>query len=108
MADVPKRLVGPLYLTTSPATLYTAGTGVTTIVRNIHVASVTSSIINFTLKINSSTADGVQALYYTYTLPSFGALDWSGILVLAPTDYLAGYSGTASVCVMTISGVESS
>lgn len=107
MADVAKRIVGPVLLTTTTTTvLYTVPAATTTIVRNIHVFSTASANYTFSLCINGAVA--ANALYFNMYLPAGGAIDWSGFLVLAAGDTLVGSSNTATSSVITVSGIEAS
>ncbi len=104
MADIAKRLCGPVAVSTSNTVFYTVPTGVTTIVRNIHIAGASSSTTTISLAIGVTTAP--NSLYWGYTVPQNSAFDWSGFLVLAAGETLQGLAGQASLLTLTVSGIE--
>lgn len=108
MADVLKRLYGPAIMSGSSVAVYTVGTGVTTAVRNIHIANVTNAAATFSLAVNAAATILNNCLYSTYTVPAYGAFDWSGLLVLGPGDYIAALSSSTATLTLNISGVEAS
>lgn len=109
MADVAKRIVGPLYMATTNSVVYTVPTATTTIVRNIHVMNnSTSATLTFNLAINGTSATASNCLYFQHLVPSQGAFDWSGFLVLAAGDVLQGLCSGASGLTLAVSAVESS
>jgi small neutral amino acid transporter SnatA (MarC family) len=108
MADVAKRLVGPQYLATTSAVLYTAPAATTTIIRNIHLCNVSSSAITFNLAVNAAATVAVNCAFYGFTVPANGVLDWSGMMPIAATETVAGLASTASALTVILSGVETS
>lgn len=106
MAETPKRLVGPTGLITVSSTVYTVPAATTTVVRNIHAASVGTGIYTFSLAINGPSSTPTNAWHYQTQLPPFGALDWSGNLVLTAGEYLMAHCSNANLIVLTITGVE--
>lgn len=109
MADVAKRLVGPLFLLTSNSSVYTVPANTTTIVRNIHISNNNSgTAYAFNLAINGTSASSGNCLYYNLAVPISGAFDWSGFLVLAAGDTIQALANSgASALTLTVSGVES-
>lgn len=105
MADTLKRLAGPTLLTAAAATVYTVPAATTTTVRAIHVVNETVTLATFTLSIGTDAA-GKRFFYQQDVMPT-DSFDWTGSLVLAATEVLQAYAGTASALTLTISGVES-
>lgn len=103
MADTHVRLSGPALLPAAAATQYTA-TGVTAIVRNIHVFNNDVLAVTFTLSIGADAAG--TRLYDALSIPSRSALDWSGSLVIADTEIIQALASSANKLTLTISGVE--
>lgn len=108
MADVMKRVVGPIALGTTAITYYTVAAGVTTAVRNIHVVNYSASPVGFSLNINGGAGGATGVLYSGYIIPVDGAFDWSGFMVLAAGDYLSAAASVTSSLALCVSGVESS
>jgi hypothetical protein len=107
MADVAKRLCGPVALTAAGATYYTVPALTTTIVRNIHVSySNSSSSLTLTLGIGGVTP--ALSLFSGFLIPAFGTLDWSGFLVLAAGETVQALASSTAVLSLTMSGVETS
>lgn len=107
MADVPRRLVGPLSLTAASVTVYTVPVATTTIVRSIHVNNINASnVYNFTMGINGTGATVTYALFTAFPIGSNGVLDWSGFLVLHANDTLTAYASAAAALALTVSGIE--
>lgn len=104
MADVPKRLAGPVLLTNSTATLYTVPGSTTTIIRNIHIANTSGSAATVKLSIGADAAG--TRLLGDLSIPANGTYDWSGFAVMEATELLKGHSGTTNVLTITVSGVE--
>lgn len=107
MADLLKRLAGPVSLTGTAATVYTVPGATTATVRNIHVTNETGTLATFTLSVGT---DGAGKRYFYQVPVAVGdpGFDWDGVLVLAATQVIQAYSGTASALTLTISGVETS
>lgn len=107
MADLAKRLAGPLYLTNVAATLYTVPAATVTVVRNIHVANPAyNTSAAFSLSIGQVSASLANYIYYSQPAPAGGAFDWSGFLVLQAGEVLQGLAGNTNILSMTISGIE--
>lgn len=107
MADTAKRIVGPAYLASANATLYTTPAATTTILRHIRIASVNStSVIGAYLAINGAAGTSANTIFSNFPVPNLGAHDWSGFLVLHAGDTLQGYAGTASALTIVVSAVE--
>lgn len=107
MADVPKRLAGPVQLTAASATLYTVPAATTAVIRNIRVCNTTAAAQTFSLAIQGAAGTAANQLFSAYSLPANGVLDMSGFYVLAATEYISGLAGTASTLTIIINGVES-
>ncbi len=104
MPDVAKRLVGPVALPNTTTWFYTTPANTTTIVRSIHVATLTSGAVNFSMTIGGGAA--AMSFFNGFPVPGGGALDWSGFLVLHAGDVLQMMANAANMLVVTISGVE--
>lgn len=105
MADTSKRLTGPTSLGNSAATVYTCPGTTTAQVVDIHVANTTGSDATLTLSVGADAAG--TRLYSAQTVPAHGSIQRTGLVVLAATEIIQAYSGTASALTLTISGVES-
>ena len=104
MADVAKRLCGPLSLTTSPTTHYTVPGGTTTAVCDIHVCNETSSVATLTLSIGT---DGTgKRLYKDVPIAANSTHQRTGNQFLEAGEVIQAYSGTNAALTLTISGIE--
>ena len=103
MADTPKRLVGPVALGTSAATVYTVPGATKAILRNLHVANTSAGALSFTCSIGADAAG--TRYYHEVEIQPDDALDWSGFLPLEATEILQAY-GSAAGLTLTIGGVE--
>jgi hypothetical protein len=105
MADVLKRLVGPLQLANATATVYTVPAATTTTIRSIHIVNTTGGSVSFYLSIG---ADAVGTrLYSAYTVGAGDVYDWTGSIVLNATEVLAAHASAATSLTAVVSGVES-
>ena len=102
MPDTLKRLVGPAYLANAATLVYTAPTSTTTVLRHLRVVS-EGTAGHFTISIGTDGAG--KRLWYHENVTDY--YDWSGNIVLAPTETLYAYASAASTLTITISGVES-
>ncbi len=107
MADVLKTL-GTGILNATSSMVYTAPSGVTTVVRNIHVCNVTSGSVTFSLNYNATAGGAGGAMYNNMTVAGYGVFDWSGFWVLPPTIAVYALAASANSLVLSMSGVESS
>lgn len=105
MADTAVRSGPTAYANTTDNTFYTS-TGVTTIVRNIHVANVTTADVNLSIGINGTAATAANAFVFTLAVPANGTYDWSGFLTLASGDTIHVLNGTSSGLTYTMSGIS--
>lgn len=104
MGDLQKRLSGPAALTTSAATQYTVPGSTSTILRSIHVANTSASVVStLTLSIGADAAG--TRLFAAFPIPGSGVLDWSGFIVLNAADIIQALASVATLT-LTISGVE--
>lgn len=109
MADVLRRLVGPVNMPTASSNQYavvTGGTTTYTTIRNIHVLNTTAGSLTFNLSINAAATVATACIYYQFYVAPLTAFDWSGTLVLHANDTL-GIMASATGLTLTISGVES-
>lgn len=103
MADTATRLIGPVQLGTSPATVYTVPALTTAILRHLRVANTGGATATFTLSIGADAAG--TRLYSATPIPGGSVLDWAGFEVLAAGEHLEAYSDTATTLTLTSSGV---
>jgi len=105
MADTAKRLVGPVPLTTTPATtVYTVPPSTTTILRSVHVNNESAATATFTLSIGTDGAG--KRLWSAVDVPTKESFDWSGFIVMTAAEIIQSSAGTATALTLTISGVE--
>lgn len=105
MADVAKRMYGPAIVTGSNVSVYTApSTGA--VIRNIHVANVTTSDATITLALDGTSATAANCYLFQLTVPALGTYDWSGFCVIGNVGTIQILSGTASALTITVSGIE--
>jgi hypothetical protein len=106
MADVAKRLCGPVLLTGTVVTYYTVPAATTTIIRSIHVNNGGGTANTLTLGIGGVTI--ALSLFYQFPLGGNGAVDWSGFLVMSAGETLQVLANNVNVLSLTVSGVETS
>lgn len=106
MADNAKRLVGPVMMSTTSTLQYTVPASTQTIVRSLHFANVQGSMMQFSLAINAVSTTVANCLYYLTGVGGYGALDWSGFLVLNAGDTIYAHANTASAITLVICGIE--
>lgn len=105
MADVLKRLVGPLQLASSTATVYTVPASTTTTIRSIHIVNTTGGNVSFYLSIGND-AVGTR-LYSAYNVSAGDVFDWSGSIVMSASEILQAHASAATSLTAVLSGVES-
>lgn len=105
MADVAKRIVGPLYMQTASTNHYQVPTATTCIIRNIHITNTTANLLSFNLAIGSATVIS-NCFYYQFPVPPNGAVDWSGFMVMAAAEQLQSQASVGSSLLLTVSGIE--
>jgi hypothetical protein len=107
MADVAKRLVGPIALANSSTVLYSVPLATTAIVRSIHVSNANASTgYTFSLAINGTASTVANQIFNGFFLAPAAVMDWSGFLVLNAGDTLQGVASAASSLSIVICGVE--
>lgn len=106
MADILKRLAGPLALDDTAATIYTVPVGKTATLRDLHVLNESGGSVNFTLSVGLDAAG--KRLYKAFPLAAGASLQRTGTIVLAAGDVLQAYGSVADALTLTASGVESS
>lgn len=102
MADVAKRLAGPVVGTAAEATIYTVPGSTTGILRNVHVVNTTTTEQTFKMSIGAD-ATGTRLCSDVPVLPG-EAFDWPCFVVMAAAETLR-WNGPATLTV-TVSGVE--
>ncbi len=103
MPDTPRRLSGPVALTTTATTRYTVPASTTAILRSLHVVNGNAAARSFTLSIGADAAG--TRLFDATEIPAYGVLDWSGFVVLAAAEIIQAFASTAGP-VLTLSGIE--
>jgi hypothetical protein len=106
MTDTAKRLAGPVAITGSNVAIYTVPGSTTAIIRNIHIANVTTADATVSVGVNGTAATAANCFLKGFTIPAGGEYDWPGSLVLAAAETLNVLSGTASALTIIVSGVE--
>lgn len=104
MADTAKRIVGPVALGISSATVYTVPGSTTTIMRHLRVVNTGAVEAAFRLSIGVDAAG--TRLYSDLLIPAGGVLVWTGFEVLETGETLRAQSSLATALTLTISGVE--
>lgn len=106
MAGTPKRLFGPLALTTTLTTNVYNGAGGSAllydVLRMIHIVNKTASAATFTLYLGATggNAAGTE-LFVGFSVAANSSYDWYCNLRLASTDFLVGGAGTTLALVIT-------
>ncbi len=106
MSDTLARLVGPLAIGASAATVYTVPVGTTTTVRSIHVSNETASPRTFRLSIGADGA-GKRLFYDVPVSPGDPGFDWTGSVVLTAGEVIQAQADNATALTLVISGVLS-
>lgn len=106
MAETPQRL-SLSQLTATAATVYTAPstTGSRVILRGIRCVSI-GGLDYLTLSIGTDAA--ATRLFYREPIPAqgTGSLDWTGFVVLNPSETIQAYAASASLLTLALFGVE--
>lgn len=102
--DTLKRLAGPTLLTAAAATVYTTPASTTTTIKSIHVVNETT--VPATLNISIGVDAAGKRWLFGISINGNGTYDYTGTIVLATTEVIQAYSGTASALTFTMSGVE--
>lgn len=105
MADVLKRLAGPLALANAAATIYTTPAATTTIIRAIRVVNETATAASFTFSIG---VDGAGTrIWYQHSVYLGDEFEWTGNMVLAAAEVIQAFASLATTLTITMSGIES-
>ena len=104
MADLAKRLAGPVLITNAEVTWYTVPTGRTAIVRTIHIVNTSGSAATATVSIGADAAG--TRLLSAHSVAANSEYDLNTFLVMAAAETLRGQAGTTNVLTITVSGVE--
>ena len=105
MADLLKRLVGPVQLAGAAATVYTTPAATITTIRCIHIVNTSASAVGFTMSLGADAAG--TRIYNSYTIAGADVFDWTGSIVMNAAEILQMYAGTAATLTAIVSGVES-
>lgn len=106
MAGTIKRIAGPAYLINSATDIYTpAAATIYTIIRQIHIANVTTGAVTFTLYVGATggSAGGTE-LFKNVSVPANSTLDFGCALKMASTDFLSGLASGSSSLTITVMG----
>jgi len=111
MANKPKRLAGPLALTTTlTANIYNPAANLYGLIRGIEVCNKTASAVTFSLWVGATggNAAGTE-LFNGYTVPANSTYTWyapgSG-LRMDTTDFLVGGASSNTALTITVMGEE--
>lgn len=103
----PKRLAGPAHLSNSAANIVSPTSGITKVIRQIHLVNKTAGAVTVTLYVGATggSASGTEVL----EAKSIAAHDYLPLyftpgLVLADTEYLTGLASAASSIAATVMG----
>ena len=94
-------------LTPTPTPIYTAGAGVTTLVKDINVANTATVSVAVSLHIvpAGGTPSASNILFPALPIPPGGLLGWAGSQAIMPGSELIAYASAAGVC-LTATGAE--
>jgi hypothetical protein len=106
VADVLKRVAGPVALGATAATVYTVPASTTATLRCVHVANEAAADHTFTLSIGTDGAG--KRLFRDYPVVAKGVVDWTGPMVLAAGEVLQASADAGAVLTLTVSAVETS
>lgn len=91
---------------TTDTLLYTA-TGLTAVVRAIHIQNTSATARTVTLGFNAGAALAAANHFYSaVTIPANDFLDWTGFLVVTSGGTIRALQENATACTFTIAGVE--
>ncbi len=104
-----KKIAGPAYLAASATDIYTPpASTIYTIIRQIHLANVTSGPVTHTLYVGGSggSAGGTE-LYKGESIPANSSVDkfFDG-LKMTSTDFLSGLASAGSSITITVTGYQ--
>jgi hypothetical protein len=113
MARKPTRMAGPIALTTSDATYYTApaypaGSNLLSVVRHIHISNPTGGTGTTVTLAIGTTATAANRILDAYSLAAGAVLDLNPYYVLAASEtlHLKVDNATTNAMVVTIDGDE--
>jgi predicted amidohydrolase len=105
----PKRIVGPMQLAASDATLYTAPSYVpntqVTVIRKIHLYNADTVARNVTIAIGDS-ATASKRLLDAYPIPPASPYDLWGPFTMAAAETLEGFASAATIVTCTVDAIE--
>lgn len=103
-----KLLAGPAYLGAAAANVFNEPTaGITTTVRHIHVANVTSGPVSLTLWLGATGASaGGTEIEKDRVIEANKSYDYQGELEMSSTKFLVGKASVASSLVAVVEGVQ--
>lgn len=91
-------------LTTTNATCYTGPTA-GAVIRNIHLANITSTDTTVSIALNGTAATNTNCLYYLVPLPANSVHVLSTNIVLASTETIQALCGAANAVKIMLNGV---
>jgi hypothetical protein len=110
MAGTIKRIAGPAYLASSATDIYTpAASTIYTVIKQIHIANVTSGAVTFTLYIGatggSSGGTEIEKGFSVAANSDYDRYFSPGIKMLS-TDFLSGLASAGSSLTITVMGEQ--
>lgn len=108
MAYSPTALAQNCQASTSETTIYTVGSGLQAIVKQIVLANVTSSAATYSVSIvpSGGTAGVTNRILEQVSIPANSTVNFDLSQVMDEGDFISIKQGTSSACTATVSGVE--
>ena len=104
MPGTPRRVFGPALLTNAAATKYTVGTGLSALIRFIHVDNNDAASHNLTISLGADAAG--TRLFQTYAIAALASFDWYPYLPMAAAETIQAFADASNVLNMTMTGDE--
>lgn len=103
MPGIPKRLFGPLALTTTLTTnVYNPASGLVVVVRQLHIVNKTAGAVTLSLWLGATGANAAGTeLFSALSIPANQTYDWWTYLVMTNSDFLVGGAGTTTALSIT-------
>ncbi len=101
MPGTPLRMFGPAQLTNAAATKYTA-TGVSALIRHVHVSNPAVAAHTFTMSIGADAAG--TRIFDAYSLPAGSVFDWYPYLPLVAGEIVQAYADANTTVDMFFAG----
>jgi hypothetical protein len=105
--DITPLQLGQAAITGTIATIYTAPTGVRTLIKDLNICNTTGGAVtvNVHLVPKSGTADTTNALLYTYSIAANTTYRWTGVQIMNEGGTIQ-VKGSATGLTITASGAE--